>query len=235
MRGNAAKHKSMQTNACNTIGPHPAGSALPTALQLVTALTEAHRQQLLDFAAKRMWRVRRSPGMERFLAGKTPGDLVNSALEKLLLGDTHPKKGRQLPVKNRQSLEAFLHCVRNVINSELSNAITALETTCEHLPLGDAETEPGSVEPTDPVDLPRLLERRDLEQELFRRLRQRAAPDLQPIVAHWAPRFLSEDRIASRGFDRRRVSQVRRLAREILTELAQELHSRPVRGIDLLL
>ena len=225
----------MQTNACNTIGPHPAGSALPTALQLVTALTEAHQQQLLDFAAKRIRRVRRSLGMERFLAGKTSADLVNGALEKLLLGDTHPKKGRHLPVKNRQSLETFLHGVRNVINSELSNAVTALETTCEHVPLGDAETEPGSVEPTDPVDLVRLLERRDLQRELFSRLRQRAAPDLQPIVEHWAPRFLSDDRIARGAFDRRRVSQVRRLAREILTELAQELQTRPVRGVDLLL
>src|SRR5665213_4279056 len=86
----------MQANACNNNGPHESGSSLPTALQLVTALTEEQKQQLRDFAGKRMRRIAGTPGMDRFLAGARPDDFVNAALEKALLGDTCPKKGRRL-------------------------------------------------------------------------------------------------------------------------------------------
>ena len=93
----AAKRRQIQCMpkiACNN-GSHEPASAPPTVLEIVTALTELQQQQLRDFARKRIRRLSRSPGLARFLTSQTPEDLVNSALEKLLLGKVHPQTERQ--------------------------------------------------------------------------------------------------------------------------------------------
>ena len=124
--------------------------------------------------------------MDRFLAGRMPDEIVHSALEKVLIGDTHPKKGRKLSVKNRQSTAAFALCVMGIINSQLSNAINAAEASFLHLPLGDAETERGTVDVPGAIDPGQLLEQRDTKRELFARLREQAGPELHPIVDDWS-------------------------------------------------
>jgi hypothetical protein len=222
----------MQANAGNNNGPHESGSSLPTALQLVTALTEEQKQQLRDFAGKRMRRIAGTPGMDRFLAGARPDDFVNAALEKALLGDTCPKKGRRLSVKNRQSTEAFVSCLMGIVNSDLSNAVNGAEASFSHLPWGNAETEPGTVEAPEPVDPGRLLEERDQQRELFARLRKQAGPELQPIIDGWEPNYLSSNGIAHREFDRRLVHRVRLLAREIITDLAREIQPQDPNGME---
>ena len=224
----------MQKYACNN-GPHQTSSPLPTALQLVSALTEEQHQQLTDFASKRMRRLAGVPGMDRFLAGMEPDDLVHAALEKLLQGDAHPKQGRRLSAKNRRSPEAFILCVMGIINSDLSNATHSLEASFSHLPLGDAETEPGAVEVSEPIDLVQLLERRDGKRELFARLRQRAEPELQPIIEYWEPNYLTDDCIARGQFDRRLVYRVRLLTCEIFAELAREIQPEGPTGREMLM
>src|ERR1035441_7747327 len=109
----------MQPNACNN-GPHESGSSLPTALQLVTALTENQHQRLLAHAAKRMRRLLSVPEMERCLARKSPDDIVHDSLQKVLLGESHQKEGRKLSLKGRQSTDDFLAFVQGIINSDVS-------------------------------------------------------------------------------------------------------------------
>lgn len=212
----------MQKQACNN-GPHETDSALPTVLQIVTALTESQHQALRDFASKRIRRLSRSPGMARYLAGHAPDDLVNSALEKLLLGDVNPKQGRKLAAKHRHDPELFLQCVMGIINSNLSNAVNSAEFSFPHLPLENSDEDPASVELPDPTDWARQLENRDVQRELFVRLRQQSPPELQPIINAWEPSALSDDSIARGEFDRRQVHRVRVLAREILAKLSMEM------------
>jgi len=182
-----------------------------------------------------MRRIAGAPGMDRFLAGRMPDEIVHSALERVLLGDTHPKKGRKLSVKNRQSTTAFALCVMGIINSQLSNAIDAAEASFSHLPLGDAETEPGVVEVPEPIDQAQFLERRDVQRELFTRLREQAGPELRPVIDYWEPNYLADDCIARGEFDRRLVHRVRLLARAILTDLAREIQPRAPTGMEMLM
>ena len=181
-----------------------------------------------------MRRITGAPGMDRFLAGKMPDEIVHSALEKVLLGDTHAKKGRKLSVKNRQSTAAFALCVMGIINSQLSNAINAAEASFLHLPLGDAETERGTVDVPGAIDPGQLLEQRDTKRELFARLREQAGPELHPIVDDWEPNYPG-DFIARGGFDRRQVHRVRLLARAILVDLARELPLQAPTGMEMLM
>ena len=170
-----------------------------------------------------MRRVAGAPGMDRFLAGAEPDDFVNAALEKVLLGDSYPNQGRRLSARNRQSAQAFMSCLKGIINSDLSNAINGAEASISHLPLGDTETEKGVVEAPEPIDPGRLLEDRDCKRELFTRLREQAGPELQPVIDAWEPNYLSADGIAHGEFDRRLVHRVRLLAREIMADFTKEV------------
>ena len=99
-----------------------------------------------------------------------------------------------------------------------------------HLPLGDAETEPGVVEVPEPIDQAQFLERRDVQRELFARLREQAGPELRPVIDYWEPNYLADDCIARGEFDRRLVHRVRLLARAILADLAREIQPRAHRN-----
>ena len=102
----------MQPKACNN-GPHESDSSLPTALQLVTALTENQHQRLLAHAAKRMRRLLSVPEMERCLARKSPDDIVHDSLQKVL-HHLEPRRRQirrwtqvQLPVSSTETIEAI--------------------------------------------------------------------------------------------------------------------------------
>jgi hypothetical protein len=237
-RGKYRQTQSMaKKSACKTSGPHPTGSSLPTALQLVSALTEEQHQTLKGFAAKRMRRLRAAPGMERCLGGKSPEELVHDAFEKVLQGDSHPRKGRKLSAKNRQSTDAFIDCVRGIINSDLSNLVRSFEVSVPHVPLGDPEAEPDTVELSDPGNFVRQLEQRDTQRELFVRLEQllQNEPALEPIIRHWHEHYQVSDRIAGPEFDVNLVYRVRQHAQRILHELAKEGQANDVTGMEMLL
>lgn len=224
----------MQQPACNE-APHESSRALPTALELVTNLNEAQRQQLREFARKRMRRLIRSPGMSRYLVRHSPDDLVNSALEKLLAGDVHSDQGRKLPAKHRGDPELFLQWVMGTINSLLSNAVRGAEFSFPHLTLGESLGDPNSVELCDPLDAARQLANRDLRRELFLRLREQAPPELQIIIDAWELTALADSRIPRGEFDRRQVYRVRVIAREILETLSREMRTGlPADGRELL-
>jgi len=214
----------------NINGPHNTSGAFPTALQLVTALTENDYQQLYAFADIRMRQVKRTPGSERLMGLNTPADFVHSAIAQALLGDAEPGQGRRLSDRQRASQPAFLAGLGSIINSELSNLLTSAEAGCEHLEFPDEVPAGGAGNPRS------RLERADLKRALFARLRPLVEHDaeLTAIADAWEPDFLEDDRINRSGFDRRKVHQVRRLARGILAELAHDADPGTPDGMELL-
>ncbi len=226
----------MQPKACNN-GPHESDSSLPTALQLVTALTENQHQRLLAHAAKRMRRLLSVPEMERCLARKSPDDIVHDSLQKVLLGESHQKEGRKLSLKGRQSTDDFLAFVQGIINSDVSNTVRSCEVSFPHISLGDPENEPGTVEVPEPFDFARLVEIRDLKRELFARLELvlQNEPALTPVIRHWSELFYVADRIAGPEFDPHLVYRVRQHSRRNYRELAGEIQPGEVTGLEMLL
>jgi hypothetical protein len=223
----ACTRQGRQTNANNS---------LPSALELLRALTEEQHQRLRAFARKRLDRAALRPNLQRLLAGATPEDLVDAALEKLLLGDTYPKKGRKLPSKNRQSTDAFLRCVMGIINSDLSNLATSAEASFLHLSFSEEEDGVGGVQVAEPLSIASLLQRRDFERQLFARLEpiMQNEPSLAPVIHHWSEHFQFADRIAGPEFDPNLVYRVRQHAQRISRELAQEIQPGQVTGLEML-
>jgi hypothetical protein len=223
----------MQQNACHPNGPQRNASPSPTALALVSALTEKQHQQLRDFAAARMRKFDGSAGMDRFLGSRKAEDLVHAALEKVLAGEADPKNGRRLSHKNRRSAQAFLDCLKGIINSLLSNARRRSETRILHLPFGCGAIEDGAVTVADPSSQDKHLELRDTQRVLLARLRQIAEPEMLPLLDDWEA---NGDFIAPEGFDRRLVYRARVLTQQVLTDMARELlPATQVTGMEMLL
>lgn len=223
---------------CKNYEPQEPGKSLPTALELVTALTEEQHQHLRNFAAKRMRRLLDWwPVLSRCLARKSPDDIVHDALVKILLGESQPGRGRKLKVKNRESTDAFVHYVRAIINSELSNTIRSFEACSPQVSLSDPETEAGAVEMPEPLNFVAQVERHDLQRELFTRLELvlQKEPALAPVIRHWQEHFQVADRIGGPEFDRNLVHRVRQHAQRICRELAREIGTSEVTGVEMLL
>lgn len=223
----------MLSIACNkSNGPHESSSSLPTALQLVAALTEEEHRYLRAFAAKRLRRLQGQQALAHFLTGKIPEDLVHDALQKVLIGDKHPKKGRKLAVKNRQSPQAFMQCIMGIINSVLSHAVQT-ELRFPQISCGDVEQEVTPLAVPEWSDTAGVAERRDLQSELFTRLDliARTEPSLKPIIRHWSANFHDTDRIAGPEFDQNLVHRVRQHARRIMHELGAESGLEPTGGV----
>jgi DNA-directed RNA polymerase specialized sigma24 family protein len=209
----------------------------PSATELLEAITPEQEQQLQAFARRRLRRAANTPWLQRHLAPNSAEDLVQEAKAKVLLGEQFPRVGRRLKPRNRVSVEACLACLRGIMESDLSNLLKVARRRGEHLSVGDSRTEPGTVDPPDPLDPAGNLVRRDLRCVGFARLRERAAaePDLLPVILQWEEGFLTDDRIAAEELNRKPAHRVRVMFREVLQELAAELSVAPVTGKEMLL
>jgi hypothetical protein len=130
--------------------------------------------------------------MPRFLAGLEPNYLIHSAVEKALMGEANPKKGRSLSARSCQSMEASLQCLQGIINSDLSNACRLAEQAYGHEPSPEEESK-GAL--ADDLDLGLLLERRDLARvssERFKLIAE-AEPALEPMIRHRQVQFHEGD------------------------------------------
>ena len=123
------------------------------------------------------------------------------------------------------------------MESDLSNLLKVARHRGEHLSVGDSRSEPGAVDPPDPLDPAGDLVRRDLRCVAFARLQERAAaePDLLPAILQWEEGFLTDDRIADEELDRKPAHRVRVMLREVLQELAAELSVASVTGKEMVL
>jgi hypothetical protein len=209
----------------------------PNATELLEAITPKQVQQLQAFARQRLRRAANTPWLQRYLTLTSAEDLVQEAKAKLLLGEQFPRTGRRLKPRDRVSVQACLACLRGIIESDLSHLLNVARGRGEHLSVGDSRTEPGTVDPPDPLDPAGELVRRDLRRVGFARLRERAAAehDLLPAIRGWEEGFLTDDRIAAEELDRKSAHRLRVMFREVLQRLAGELNVTPVSGKEMLL
>lgn len=208
-----------------------------TVTELLAALTPQQYQHLVGFARHRMRARTQSRALQRCLTLIEPEDLVGEAVLKLELGDQNPALGRHLPPEYRTDADRFLACLRGVIESDLYNLVRLAEHRQDHVPLGNPELEPGTVEVTASEDIAALLSRRDVHRVLFQKLHQSLErhPALRAEVQDWGQRFLHDDRVGEGGVNRDRVYRVRRLAQAFLAELAEELEITQPTGREMIL
>ena len=148
-------------------------TGLPT-LQLAAALTQEQWNDLESFAAKRLRRSMNAPNRQRALAIYDGRTLVHTAVEQFALGDLGCRGGRILYPRSRITSGTFIHAMQAAINSLISNILDSAEFSRTHLPVGLEEVERGVCEPQESTDLGDQLEMRDLENQLFSQLEQRA-------------------------------------------------------------
>ena len=212
-------------------------SGAPSAAQLLEAITPKQEQQLTNFARRRLSRINGGERLRQFFCSLSPEDLVQDAKYKVLLGEEVPGAGRRLKARNRVSVEAFINCLRGIIESDLSSLLKAANRRSqEHLPVGDTESEPGMVDPRDPLDQADEIARRDLRRVVFARLRENLAaePGLLPRMLQWEEGFLEDDRVAADALDRKPAQRLRELVRPICKELSSEVSPAPT-GKEILL
>ena len=154
-----------------------------TALQLAAALTEEQWTELEEFADKRLRRSMNHPGKQRALAIYDGLSLVHTAIEQFALGDLGFPGGRQLPAGNRVDTATFIHAMHSAINSIINHALSRVEFSHEHKPIGSEEVERGFCEPIETASLDHQLEMRDLQQRLFTQLEQDAGGDQKRLTA----------------------------------------------------
>jgi hypothetical protein len=171
-------------------------SSLPTALELVSALTPQQHLQLNDFAANRIMRLATTSGNQRLLSALAPGDAVNAAIEMVLLGDQQPQMGRKLSKRNRTSTESFVACLCGMINNNLVALADSAEALIEHLPLHQvAELCVDSLETDNPTEQLGAVDREFLTALFFSGLveKERGAADSSPIIEMLKRGELSRD------------------------------------------
>ena len=161
-------------------------SANPTglsALQLAAALTAEQWTELEEFADKRLRRSMKNPGKQRALAIYDGLSLVHTAIEQFALGDLGYPGGRKLPAGNRVNSATFIHAMHSAINSIINHALSRVEFSYEHTPVGSEEIERGVYEPVEAASLDNQLEMRDLQQRLFTQLEEDAGGDQKRLTA----------------------------------------------------
>lgn len=219
----------MEKHPCIQKGPPEVPrELLPSAYDLLAALSAEQHHELVLFATRRLRRVACNPQRQHYLARTTAEELVQGAFAAVLLGEEDPQRGRRLKARQRRSPESLVHFLRSLINSHLSTMLRSQEAGVEFCPLSD--------EQADGANTPTGLERLDLRRTLFRALHEDTAdsPRLTRVVDAWERGFLTDDRIASGEADRSAVHEVRLLAREHLRRLASELVSEDPTGRELL-
>jgi hypothetical protein len=171
---------SPNTMLMNNTSAKPTGL---TALQLAAALTEDQWTELEDFADKRLRRSMNHPGKQRALAIYDGLSLVHTAIEQFALGDLGYPGGRQLPAGNRINAATFINAMHSTINSIINHALSRVEFSHEHKPIGSEEVERGFCEPIETASLDHQLEMRDLQQRLFTKLEEDAGGDQKRLTA----------------------------------------------------
>jgi hypothetical protein len=180
-------------------------------------LTRDDLRALAEFAERRMDWLPSAPF--------SPEDMVHKALHSIIRGTKKGVEGRRPRLENLQSKEAFLHYVRSATNSVIEAAKRKRELWVIHETIHrqkDIESEQRLIvltaTPTADEDHGMV----DLRNELFARLRKVAPHNLHATIDEWEKSFLWDTKVP---FRRKRThrDQVRRLAVQILKEIAEDL------------
>jgi hypothetical protein len=194
-----------------------------SAKELAAALTPQQWLDLESFAIKRLHRAASNPARQRALAQFTERSLINTAIEKFLLGDCGHPGGRYLSPPQRVSTATFMNAVRGVINSLISDGCRTAEYELDWVAIGN-DGEPDHCEPSDPRDAAEALSVRDLERQLFAELAAHASkdPDQQAAVNELRDDCVTGHRRGSGGSNTETKRQVRRRARAVWEHLAMD-------------
>ncbi len=146
--------------------------------------------------------------------------MINTAVEKFLLGDCGHPGGRYLSPPQRVSTDTFMNAVRGVINSLISDGCRSAEYELDWVTIGN-EGEPDHHEPRDPGDAAEALSVRDLERQLFAALAAHAGndPDQQAAISELRDDCVTGLRRDNGGSNTEIERQVRRHAREVWEHL----------------
>jgi hypothetical protein len=173
----------------------------------LSELTQTDITNLTEFAERRLAVTGLNPS-----AGQ---DVTQRALSAILQGLESDQGGRVPRLVDIENKATFLNFVRGAISSIMEAMGRKREFRTEHRLWAD--NVPASVDGTT-LSPSRNAELSDLRDQLFPRLRARAPRRLKRTIDAWEGVFTESDRIPAPGH-RRYVSEVKSLAREIISEL----------------
>jgi len=172
----------------------------------LTEITDADSAALTQFAECRLMAVG--------VASSYGEDVTQRAFQAVLEGLEIRRHGRRPRLQDIESKSAFQNYMRGVISSTIGVMTRKRGFRSEHLQWDDNihTMVPGGRSPTVEAVM------RNLQEELFPRLRARAPRRLLPTIAAWESVFLYSDRIPAIG-QRKYVREVQKLAQEVITDL----------------
>lgn len=186
----------------------PAGLA-KSCKRWVQTLTRQDLQTLARFAGFRLARVA--------LSTELAEDVVQDAVLAVLRGTKSRQRGRHPRPSDLKDSAAFHTYLKGVIRS--------LVDAQRRSPFAGSVSEPAECHMQEIMAAPRNpcgeLMVSDLAQELFRRTHDRAPKRLRRLVRTWAERWQDCDTIPLLGQHRRRRTELRLLAAEVLRQLAE--------------
>jgi hypothetical protein len=179
-------------------------------------MSDETKKQLADFAAMLLAKWHMSA-----LSGR---DLLHDAIQAVLVGSGSGRHGRHPLRKDLANDEAFSLYLRGVIGSLVEARTRRREYKHRHLPFqersGEYDTEQvmtiTSPSPEEDIVF------RDLNGELFARLAARCPARLQPMLRQWEQVSAWSTNIPVEGFRWRDRMELRRLAKEVCSELGVE-------------
>lgn len=170
-------------------------------------ITRADTASLTEFAECRLAALGGSPS--------GAADVAQRAFLVVLKGLEMDQGGRKPRLVDVQDKPAFMNYLRGVVSS-----IAEAMTRRRRLIVKQKQWDDNQPCPERSGESPSQgAEMSDLEHKLFERLRERAPQRLMPTIDQWETIFRHSDRIPAVCGRRKYVSEVRHLAREILSEL----------------
>jgi hypothetical protein len=176
-------------------------------------MSEETKKQLSNFAAMLL--------AKWHLSGSSGSDLLHDAIRAVLAGLRPGRYGRHPQWKDLANDAAFSFYLRGVIASLVEAKTRRREHQHCHLSIqesyGNNDAEHvmtiAAASPEEDVAF------RDLRSELFARLATRCPARLQPMLRKWEQVSAWSSKIPVEGFQRRDRVELRRLAKEICSEL----------------
>jgi hypothetical protein len=196
-----------------------------TVSAFLSALSNEQYNNLVGFARYRIRTLTDSRWLQRCLALIDGEGLVAHCLLKLQLGEADPSLGRRLKRRNRASLQAFMACVKGIIESDIHRMVAEARNRCAQLPPVGAATDPCDVNPPATKNSNLLFSRRDLHRVILRKLRRRLSRKpvaLLPVIRDFGYPFPGDQWNASEDHAPSHLLRVQQLTSGSLAELAAE-------------
>lgn len=206
------------------VGPlPPADCPFATVQAAIAALSSADKLARLAFIAqKRLDRLAYLPPGQRLRAEVEAMELVNEAIRLVQQGAQQPGHGRTTHTRHLRSSATFFNYLQSVIQSCISSRLKRFVRQGDHTPIGDANADPGCIEPHSSADVVREVQLRETKHKLVQGLGQAAEqrPSLRPAVAEVQATGLEDHFLPQDGLSYKQVHDLRQRSQAVLRELA---------------